>query len=99
MATRTCGRCNTVKSVNDFNKKSSTRDGLRWECKSCSLELNKLWRNNNRARYYEQSKNYYSTNPQVKMCSNIHAILRHILYRGIYSVRTEEILGLPKLLA
>jgi tRNA isopentenyl-2-thiomethyl-A-37 hydroxylase MiaE len=32
-------RCNIVKSVNEFCKNKSTKDGLHCECKTCKTEL------------------------------------------------------------
>jgi len=60
-----CGRCNLIKSVNDFN--NSSRNGKRYECKSCSVELNREWVNNNREHVNEQRRNYYATNQQAKI--------------------------------
>ena len=39
MEEKKCSRCYLVKSVNEFCKNKSTKDGLHWECKTCKTEL------------------------------------------------------------
>jgi len=96
MSSKICGRCNLIKLVCDFNKSSSTSDGYRYECKSCNSEIKKEWCNNNRDHVNEHSRNYYANNEQRRICKNMHVKLNGILRRGHYSLRIEEILGVPK---
>jgi len=96
MASKMCGKCQMTKLVCDFNKSTSTGDGYRFECKSCNVENVKQWRNNNRNYYNERRRNRYANNLQCQVTEKIHIRLRSILYRGSYSLRTEEILGIPK---
>ena len=35
---KTCSTCSLEKSVEDFHKKSSTLDGLEYDCKNCAEE-------------------------------------------------------------
>lgn len=42
-----CGRCKLVKNVSEFNKDSSSKDGLQYLCKTCSKELKKQHYTNN----------------------------------------------------
>jgi len=46
--------------------------------------------------YNERSRNYYATNPNAQISRKIHDRLNAILKRGSCSLRTEEILGVPK---
>jgi len=94
MASKLCGRCNLIKSVNDFNR--STRNGYMNKCKLCKVEYNKQWVNDNREQVNERERNRFATNSQYRISKNIHNRLNAILRRGIYSLRTEEILGIPK---
>jgi len=95
-ATKTCARCNVTKSVNDFKKKSVSRDGYQSYCKVCCGEVTQLWNENNRNRANERYRNYYGNNPQRRISENIHNRLNRILKRSNYSVRTEQIIGLNK---
>jgi len=95
-ATKRCGSCQSVKSVNDCNRSTSSPDGLRWECKSCNVQIWKKWRINNRDCVNEQYRNKYATNQQVKVDRNMHDRLRNTLRKGIYTLRTAEIIGLSE---
>jgi len=96
MASKFCSKCNVTKSVNDFNRKSASHDGYQSHCKSCNVEINQIWNNNNRDHLNERVRNYIATNPKARISKNIHRILNHILKRGSYYVRTQEIIGLTK---
>jgi len=96
MESKQCNTCNTVKFVNDFNKRSASSDGYMSKCKVCCVEYNREWVNNNRDQVNVRERNRRANNAQHRICDNIHNRLRSILYRGSYSLRTEEILGIPK---
>ena len=96
MATKICSRCQIVKPVYEFNKRSDTLDGFQSYCRICSVETYQQWVNNNREHYNEYKRNKTATNPQYQIYKNMHSKLNHILKRGIYSVRTEQILGCNK---
>jgi len=70
MASKVCGRCNLIKSVNDFNKMAASRDGYQSKCKSCSVELRREWNESNRDRLNERGRNYYANNPQRRISEN-----------------------------
>jgi len=80
--------------VCDFNKSSSTSDGYRYESKSCNAELKKEWVNINRDHVNEYVRNRLATNPSAKIGKNIHDRLNRILKKGIYTNRTEQLIGL-----
>jgi len=96
MASKFCKSCNTVKSVNDFNHDSYASDGFLHKCKKCSVQHYKQWRENNKERFNEQNRNYYVNNIQARISKHTHTKLWNILRRGRFSLRTEEILGIPK---
>lgn len=41
METKTCSKCKIKKSIYDFNKLKSTKDGLTYQCKNCVNSLRK----------------------------------------------------------
>lgn len=52
-----CSVCLTVKSVDQFNKKSTIKDGLMAACRACTKAINKDWRSKN-TRPKEKIKRY-----------------------------------------
>jgi RNA polymerase subunit RPABC4/transcription elongation factor Spt4 len=41
--TKICARCGEEKSVDDFNRRSSSRDGRQSYCKTCGRDCSKTW--------------------------------------------------------
>lgn len=41
MSTKVCTKCKQEKDISDFHKKAKTKDGLRYECKTCRREYGK----------------------------------------------------------
>jgi len=95
-ATKYCGSCQSTKFVNEFNRSSSTRDGLRWECKSCNVEIWQQWRINNKVRNNEREHIRYATDPPYRIKQNMHAKINGVLRRGKYSERLEQVIGLTQ---
>ena len=64
--TKRCSRCGQVKPLSLFYKKKSTKDGLRSECKACSIarvsEYNAIHKEEKKAYNAEYNAEYY--NPQ-----------------------------------
>jgi len=68
-----CSKCNIPKSLDEFNKRSNSKDGLRFECKACQklhydvnrdhyitkMKENRL---NNLDDYTKRDKDYYEAN-------------------------------------
>lgn len=50
-----CSKCNIEKNLKDFNKKSSTKDGLQYICKVCDRVRAKSLYSNNRNYYKEHA--------------------------------------------
>lgn len=68
-----CSKCNLTKDISEFNKRKKSKDGYRYECKSCQKELylknrehniNKMKENRllNIDEYKERDKSYYENN-------------------------------------
>ncbi len=54
-----CWRCKETKSISDFHKNKSNRDGLCGLCKKCNYAGVLKWHTNNRERSAAQAKKYY----------------------------------------
>jgi len=93
-ATKFCSKCQLTKFTYEFNHRSDTADGFQYKCKQCSVEQRKQWNDANINYVNEKKRNSYATNLQVKINNNMHGRLNRILRRGIYSSRTEQIIGL-----
>jgi len=94
LASKLCSRRNFTKPIYEFNHKSNSTDGFCCICKVCCVEQVKQWHNNNRSKANERERNRYATNQQHKVSKNMHNRLMNTLRRGIYSARTEQIIGL-----
>lgn len=68
-----CTKCEIEKEISEFNKRSNSKDGYRFECKSCQklhYENNREYyiskmkenRNNKLDKYVERDKTYYDKN-------------------------------------
>lgn len=44
---KTCHKCGEIKSTTEFNKNTTTRDGLQTACKVCKSTMNAKWRKAN----------------------------------------------------
>jgi len=67
-----CNKCNEVKELTEFHKRSAAKDGLQHKCKKCTSLLdrgrqdarnksNRLFRENNREEYLKQKRAYRRT--------------------------------------
>lgn len=56
---KTCKRCGERKSLESFHNHSSTKDGKRNTCKSCTLLQNKVWAINNKGKRREAASLLY----------------------------------------
>jgi len=57
-----CSKCGEVKPVENFNKNSSHRDGLRSECSQCNRNWSRAWREENREDYTRRMKKWREEN-------------------------------------
>lgn len=75
---KTCSKCNTSKIYTDFNKRSNSKDGYRYECKECQ----KLHYNKNSEHYKNKMKenrlkniSTYTENDKIRYENNKENIL------------------------
>ena len=59
-----CSKCGEVKSVEDFGKAKTAKDGLSSQCKECQKEYGKKYRENNKEHCAEYNKKYYEENKE-----------------------------------
>ena len=57
-----CNKCKEVKDLSEFHKNKSMKDGLNFYCKSCRIEHNRNYHENNREELNERSRTYYKNN-------------------------------------
>ena len=53
-----CTICHKAKDKSEFNKKSSSNDGLQNKCRQCSRDFAKRHYNNNKSSYIEKNKRH-----------------------------------------
>lgn len=53
-----CSRCGKIKELNEFGKRSQSKDGLRYSCKDCQKE----YRQKNKDKIRKYKKEYYLKN-------------------------------------
>lgn len=58
---KVCTICNTEKLINEFNKRKTTKDGYRFDCKTCQSNKQKEYRKNNP----ESNKSYQKLNKDI----------------------------------
>lgn len=61
---KTCKKCHISKSINDYYKRSSSKDGYRNECKECIKNNVKKWSKNNKDYIKAKRKEYYKKNSE-----------------------------------
>jgi len=78
MSSTLCNTCEMTKPNYEFNHRSNSAAGFRFECKTCAVQQKKQWREANRDHVNEQQHTRYAANAQVRINDNIHQILRAI---------------------
>jgi len=61
-----CSRCGCEKSLLEFNRRSKSKDGYRYECRSCQCESQKLYFDLNKDKINNKIKLYYAENKEKK---------------------------------
>ena len=51
-----CSKCQITKTLTEFNKTKTNKDGLSYLCTDCNRETSKVYRQRNAKRYYENQK-------------------------------------------
>lgn len=62
-----CSKCKSTKSFSHFHKSSCNLDGLRGFCKECLNSQNRAWKNRNRKKNSEISRNHYLKNRDKRL--------------------------------
>lgn len=58
-----CSTCKETKSLAEFNKNISAKDGLHNQCRSCSRISKSAWKKRNRSKCNAQMRNAYAKDP------------------------------------
>lgn len=58
MPTKKCSKCKEILSIEDFNKKKSTKDGLDHQCRACNSKHTKS--------HYQRNKQYYKNKAEKR---------------------------------
>lgn len=61
--TKLCTKCKQEKPLDAFNKQTSSRDGLKYECKQCASERNGILYTKDKQYYVNRAKHWNSTHP------------------------------------
>ena len=61
-----CNKCGEIKSLEEFSKNKSSKDGLKTQCKACENQRSKRYYEANREKIAEQKKQYRKANPEKK---------------------------------
>ena len=61
-----CTKCGAEKSLSEFSKSKTTKDGYRGECKECQKAYGKKYREANRERRNKQQREYYVANREQR---------------------------------
>jgi len=102
--TKQCTKCGEVKSVEEFNKRSANKDGLRSQCKECAkahyqanreekLEYQKAYDQEYREEKLEYNRKRHAADPVVRWVQNTRRNLNHILKGTRNHAPTLELLG------
>ena len=67
---KTYAKCNKSKSINDFHKNKSRKDGLQHYCKIYLSEKIKSWRVNNKQKYNQTLQDWHKINPATYIFNN-----------------------------
>lgn len=61
---KVCSKCNELKQLNLFNKRTRNKDGRRADCKSCQRNDNMRYRRDNPEKCREQGRRWRQANPE-----------------------------------
>jgi len=66
METKVCSKCSENKSVCDFGKSKSSKDGLLYCCKECNKKRGKKYHSENLEKHSKRMKKYYENNIDIE---------------------------------
>jgi 5-methylcytosine-specific restriction endonuclease McrA len=87
---RTCSRCRVEKSVAEFSKAKTRKDGIEPQCKACVSERGRLWYQRNKERNYARSRKWALAHPEKARESVRKARATHIDDRRVYERKRYE---------
>ena len=100
MMEKQCGDCKVVKSINEFNKRANTIDGVQHYCRDCQNERSLKWSKNNRERHLENRRRYEKdrrlNDINFRLANNLRNRLRKALLNQLTNKNdtTEDLLGI-----
>jgi hypothetical protein len=69
--TKKCSKCKNVKKYSEYNKDKSTPCGIRPDCRDCVLNYKSIYRNNNKDKLHQKSKDYEAS-PQRALARKLY---------------------------
>ena len=76
-ATKQCGKCKLVKPATDFARSRRTKDRLAWNCNTCQAAYRRDWRERNRERTRELSRQHYLRHQEQRREDSRQRIAQH----------------------
>jgi 5-methylcytosine-specific restriction endonuclease McrA len=76
-----CSKCGEIKPLDEFNKRKSSKDGKRSQCRKCEHGYKKRWDIANADTVKEYSKAYYAANAET----------RRVYSRGYYAANADRV--------
>jgi len=67
---KTCSKCKSTKSLDDFYKGNRSPDGREAMCKVCRLEHNRKWHSENKDRHRELTQRWYAENKEQHLANS-----------------------------
>jgi len=81
--TKECSKCGEIKTIEQFSKNRSKKDGLQIECKTCRR---KYMRKYNKTESAQQSKERYANTPKYRETRRKVASEYESKYQGVYGI-------------
>lgn len=100
-----CSKCNTLKPIKDFHKRSKLKSGYRSECKDCgcarrrkyhsdnhdkSIQSNIDWKQKNKEKVREYSKKYLKNNKESLALKKKEYNIRSVEKRRDYRLKNKD---------
>lgn len=65
MAKKNCSKCKVLKPYSEFGNHKKNKDGLNIYCKTCTRAASQKWKQNNKEKVLERSREYYHSNKET----------------------------------
>lgn len=65
MTGKICPKCAVFKARDEYFKSSKTRDGMKYACKTCSVQARAQWARQNKAKISQYDRAYYDKNTET----------------------------------